>query len=220
MIIWYTYTLLKILKWWLQHYVNWELQDLQAGFRKGRWTRDQIADIHWIILKARKFQWNIYLGFINYVKAFDFQNKVWKILKEIGIPDNLTCLPRNLFAGQEVTVRTVHETTDWLQIGKGVRQGCILSSCLLTYMQSSSSVIHSVISNSLQPYGLWPTRLLCPWDSPGKNTGEDCHFLLQRIFMTQGLNQVLQHCRQILYRLSYIQSASCEMMGWMKHKMK
>ena len=112
------------------------------------------------------------------------------------------------------------ETMDWFKIGKGVHQGCILSSCLLTYMQSSSSVSHSIISDSLQPYGLWPTRLLCPWDSPGKNTGVDCHFLLQRIFLTQGLNQGLLNCRQILYYLSYIQSTSCEMLVRMKHKME
>ena len=104
----------------------------QAGFRKGRGTRDQIANIHWIIEKAREFQKNIYFCFIDYAKAFDCvdHNKLGKILKEMGIPDHLTCLLRNLYAGQEATVRTVHGTTDLFQIGKGVRQGCILSPCL------------------------------------------------------------------------------------------
>ena len=109
-----------------------ELPDVQAGFRKGRGTRDQIANICWIIEKAREFQKNIYFCFIDYAKAFDSvdHNKLWKILKELGIPDHLTCLLRNLYAGQEETVRTGHGTTDWFQIEKGVRQGCILSPCL------------------------------------------------------------------------------------------
>ena len=157
--------------------MNWELSDVQAVFRKGRGTRDQIANIHWITEKAREFQKNIYFWFIDYAKAFDcvdhnaaaaakshqscptlcdpidssppgstlpgilqarilewvsisFSNKLWKILKEMGIPDHVTCILRNLYAGQEATVRTEHETTDWFQIGKGVHQGCILSSCL------------------------------------------------------------------------------------------
>ena len=111
----------------LQQYVNRELPDLQAGFRKGRGTRDQIANICWIIKKAREFQKNIYFCFIDYTKAFDCvdHNKLWKILKEMVIPDHLTCLFRNLYAGLEATVRTGHGTTDWFQIGKGVRQGCI-----------------------------------------------------------------------------------------------
>ena len=104
----------------------------QAGFRKGRGNRDQIANIRWIIETAREFQKKIYFCIIDYVKAFDCvdHNKLWKILKETGIADHLTCLLRNLYAGQEATVRTGHRTTDWLQIGKGVRQGCILSPCL------------------------------------------------------------------------------------------
>ena len=112
--------------------MNHELPDVQACLRKGRGTRYQIANIHWIIRKAREFQKNIYFCFIDYAKAFDYvdHNKLWKILKEIGIPDHLTCLLRNLYAGQEATVRTGHGTTDWFQIGKGVRQGCILSPCL------------------------------------------------------------------------------------------
>ena len=111
--------------------MNHELLDVQAGFIKGRETRDQIANIHWIIKKARKFQKNIYFCFIDYAKAFDWMdhNKLWKILKEMGIPDHLTCLLRNLYAGQEIIVRTGHET-DWFQIRKGVCQGCILSPCL------------------------------------------------------------------------------------------
>ena len=124
--------MLKILQARLQQYVNRELPDVQAGLRKGRGTRDQIANIQWIIKKAREFQKNIYFCFIYYAKAFDCvdHNKLWKILKVMGIPDHLTCLLRNLHAGQEATVRTGHGTTDWFQIGKGVCQGCILSPCL------------------------------------------------------------------------------------------
>ena len=109
--------------------MNRELPDVQAGFRKGRGTRDQIANICCIIEKAREFQKNIYFCFIDYVKAFDCvdHNKLWKILKEMGIPDHLTFLLRNLYAGQEATVRTGHGTTDWFQIGKGICQGCVLS---------------------------------------------------------------------------------------------
>ena len=112
----------KILQARLQQYVNSKLADVQARFRKGRGTRDQIANIRWIIEKAREFQKNIYFCFIDYTKAFDCvdHHKLWKILKEIGIPDHLTCLLRNLYAGQETTVRTGHGTTDWFQIGKGV----------------------------------------------------------------------------------------------------
>ena len=119
--------MLKILQARLQQYVNCELPDVQAGFRK-RGTRDQIPNIHWIIEKAREFQKNIYFCFIDYAKAFDCvdPNKLWKILREMGIPDHLTCLWKNLYAGQEATVRTAHGITDWFQIGKGVRQGCIL----------------------------------------------------------------------------------------------
>ena len=111
--------------------MNHELSAVQAGFRKGRGTRDQIANIRWIVEKARQFQKNIYFCFIDYAKAFDCvdENKLWKILKVTGIPDHLICLLRNLYAGQEATVRTGHGTTDWLQIGKGVCQGCILSPC-------------------------------------------------------------------------------------------
>ena len=122
--------MLKILQARLQQYVDRELPDVQAGFRKGRGTRGQIANIHWIIEKAREFQKNF--CFIDYVKAFDCvdYNKLWRILKEMGIPDHLTCLWINLHAGQEATVRIGHGTTDWFQIGKGVCQGCILSPCL------------------------------------------------------------------------------------------
>ena len=112
--------------------MNQELADVQAGFRKGRGTRDQIANIHWIIKKAREFQKNIYVSFIDYTKAFDCvdHNKLWKILREMGISDNLICLLRSPYAGQEATVRTRHVTADWFKIGKGARQVCILSSCL------------------------------------------------------------------------------------------
>ena len=123
--------MLNILQARFQRYMNHELPDVQAGFRKDIGTRDQIANICWIIEKA-EFQKNIYFCFIDYAKAFDcvYHNKLWKILKEMGIPDHLTCLLRNLYAGQEATVRTGDGTTDWFQIGKGVCQGCIFSSCL------------------------------------------------------------------------------------------
>ena len=124
--------MLKILQARLQQSVNYELPDVQAGFRKGRGIRDQISNICWIIKKARKFQKNTHFCFIDYAKAFDCvdHNKLWKILQEMGIPDHLTCLLRNLNADQETTVRTGHGTTEWFQIGKGVCQGCILSFCL------------------------------------------------------------------------------------------
>ena len=119
----------KILQVRLQQYVNRELPDVQAGFRKGSGTRDQIANIRWIIKKAREFQKNISFCFIGYAKAIDCvdYNKLWKILKEMGMPDLQTCLLRNLYAGQEATVRTGHGTTDWFQTGKGVLQGCIVT---------------------------------------------------------------------------------------------
>ena len=130
--------ILIILQVRLEQYMNHELPDVQAGFRNGRGTRDQIANHHCIIKKAREFQKNIYnsavnkINFIDYTKVFDCMdhNKLWKILKEIGISDHLTCLLRNLHAGQEATIRTGYGTTDWFQIGKGVHQGCILSPCL------------------------------------------------------------------------------------------
>ena len=127
--------MLKILQARLQQYVNHELSDVQAGFRKGRGTRDQVANVHWIIEKTKKFQKNTYFSFIDYAKAFDCvdNNELWKIQKEVGIPDQLTCLLRNLYSGQEATVRTGHGTTDWYQIGKGVCQGCILSPCLFNF---------------------------------------------------------------------------------------
>ena len=122
----------KILQARLQRYINHELLDFQAGFRKGRGTRDQIANIHWIIEKAREFQKNIYFCFIDYAKAFDCvgHNKLWKILKEMGIPGYLTYPLRHLYAGQEAKVRTGHGRTDCFQIGKRVCQGCILTPCL------------------------------------------------------------------------------------------
>ena len=132
--------MLKILQAKLQQYTSHEIsdvqagfrKDVQAGFRKGRETRDQIANIRWIIEKARELQKNIYFCFIDCSKAFDYvdHNKLWNILQEMGIPDHLLCLLRNLYAGQEATVRTGHGTTDWFQIEKGVCQGCILSLCL------------------------------------------------------------------------------------------
>ena len=122
--------MLKILQASPQQYMNWELPDVQAGFRKGRGINDQIANIYWIIEKAREFQKDI--CFIDYTKAFDCvnHNKLWEILEEIEIPDHITCLLRSLYAGQETTVRTRCETTDWFKIGEGVHQGFILSPCL------------------------------------------------------------------------------------------
>ena len=132
--------MLKILQGRLQQYMNCKLPDVQVGFRKGRGTRDQIANICWIIEKTRELQKNIYFCFIDYAKAFDCvdHNKLWKILEEMGIQDHLTCLLGNLYAGQEATVRTGHGSvrtvrTDWFQIGKGVCQGCTLSPCLFNF---------------------------------------------------------------------------------------
>ena len=120
--------------------MNHELLDIQTGFRKGRGTRDQIANIRWIIEIVREFQKNIYFCFIEYAKAFDCvdHNKLWKILQEMGIPDHLTCLLRNLYAGKEATVRIGHGTTDWFHIGKGVHQAVYCHPAYLTYMQSTS----------------------------------------------------------------------------------
>ena len=127
--------MLKILQARLQQYMNHELPDVQAGFRKSRGTRDQIANICWIIKKAIEFQKNIYFCFIDYAKAFDCvdHNQLWKILKEMGIPDHLICLLRNLYADQEVTFRTGYGTIDWFHIEKGVGQGYILSPCLFNF---------------------------------------------------------------------------------------
>ena len=127
--------MLKILQARLQQYVNHDLPAVQAGFWTGRRARDQIANIRWIMEKAREFQKNIYFCLINYAKAFDCvdHNKLWKILKEMGIPDHLTCVLRNLYAVQEATVRTGHGTTDWFQIGKRLPRGCILSPCLFNF---------------------------------------------------------------------------------------
>ena len=123
----------KILQARLRHYINWELPYVQAGFRKGKGTRDQIANIHWITKKAKDFQKNIYLCFINYAKVKGFSLWLWiitncgKLFKEMGIPDHLTCLLRNLYAGQKATVRTLYGTTDWLRTEKGVWQGCLFN---------------------------------------------------------------------------------------------
>ena len=136
--------MLKILQARIQQYMNCELSDVQPVFRKGRETRDLFSSIRWIIAKAREFQKNIYFHFIESTKAFDCvdHNKKWKILKEMGIPDHLTWLLRNLYAGQETTVRTGHGTTDWFQIGKGGCQGCILSPCLLNFYAGRSTSWH------------------------------------------------------------------------------
>ena len=127
--------MLKIPQARLQQYMNHELPDVQAGFRKGRGTRDQLVNIRWIIEKAREFQKNTYFCLTDYAKAFDCvdHNKLWKILQDMGIPDHLTCLLRNVYAGKEATIRTQHETMGWIKIGKGVHQGCILSPCFCNF---------------------------------------------------------------------------------------
>ena len=132
--------MLKILQARLQQYMNCELPDVQAGFRKGRGTRDQISNIHWIMEKAKEFQKNIYFCITDYAKAFDCvdHNKLWKILKEMGIPDHLTCLLRDLYAGQEATVRNGHGTADWFQIEKEYIKAVYCHTAYLTYMQSTS----------------------------------------------------------------------------------
>ena len=135
----------------LQQYMNWEFLDV-AGFRKGRGTRDQIVDIHWIIKKAREFQKNIYFCFTDYTKVFDYvdHNKLWKILTEMGIPDYLTYLLINLYACQEATVRTGHGTTDWFQMGKGVCQAVYCHPAYLTYVQSTSCKMQGWMKHKLE----------------------------------------------------------------------
>ena len=142
--------MLKILQARLQQYVNLEIPVVQADFRKGRGTRDQIANIHWIMEKAKEFQKKIYFCFIDYAKAFDCvdHNKRWKILKEMGIPDHLTCFLRNLYASQEV--RTGHGTTDWFQIGKGVHQAVYCHPAYLTSMQSTSCEMPGWMNHKLE----------------------------------------------------------------------
>ena len=171
--------MLKILQARLQQYMNHEFPDeLQAGFRKGRGTRDQIANICWITEKAREFQKNICFCFIDYAKAFKCvdHNKLWKILQEMGIPDHLTCLLRNLYAGQEATVRTGHGTTDWFQIGKGVCQGCILSSCLFNLyaeyiMRNAGLEKHKLESRLLGEISITSDMQMTPplWQKVKKN---------------------------------------------------
>ena len=170
--------MLKILQARLQQYVNYELLDVQAGFRKGRGTRDQIANICWIIKKAKEFQKNIYFCFIDYAKAFDCvdHRKLWNILQKMGIPDHLTCLLRNLYAGQEATVRTGHEIADWFQIGKGVRQGCILSPCLINLyaeyiMRNTGLKEHKLESRFLGEISITSDMQMTPplWQKVKKN---------------------------------------------------
>ena len=142
--------MLKILQERLQQYLNQEFPDVQAVFRKVRGTRDQVSNIHWVIKKAKEFQKNFY--FTDYTKVFDTvnHNKLWKILKKMEIPDHLSCLLRNLYAGQEATARTRHEIMDWFQTGKGVHQGCILSPAYLTYMQSTSCEMPGWVKHKLE----------------------------------------------------------------------
>ena len=144
--------MLIILKVRFQQYLNWEIPDVQAGFRKGRGIRNQTANILCIIEKAREFQRNIYLCFIDYTIAFDCveHNKLWETLKEMGIPEHLTFLLRNLYAVQEATVKTLHDTTNWFQIGKGEWEVCILSPVYLNYMQSTSCKMLGWMSYKLE----------------------------------------------------------------------
>ena len=143
--------MLKILQAGLQQYVNCELPDVQADFRKGRGTRDQIVNIRWIMEKAREFQKNIYFCFINYAKAFDCvdHNKLWQILKEMGIPDHMTCLLRNLYAGQEATVRTGHGTWTSSKLRKVYVKAVYCHPAYLTYMQSTSWKIPNWMKHKL-----------------------------------------------------------------------
>ena len=170
--------MLKILQARLQQYMNRELPDVQAGFIEGRGTRDQIANICWIIEKAREFQKSIYFCFLDYAKAFDCvdHNKLWKILQVMGIPDHLTCLLRNLYAGQEATVRTGHGTTDWFQIGKGVRQGCILSPCLFNlyaeYIMRNAGLVEAQAGIKIARRKINNLRYandITPWQKAKKN---------------------------------------------------
>ena len=144
--------MLKILQARLQQFMKQELPDVQPGYRKGRGTRDQIAKIHWIIKKAREFQKNIYFCFIDYAKVFDYvdHNKLWKILKEMGIPDHFTCLLRSLCEGQEATVRAGRGTTDWFQIGKGVCQAVYCHPDYLNSMQSTSCKMPGWMKHKLE----------------------------------------------------------------------
>ena len=151
--------------------MNHELPHVQADFRKGRGTRDQISNIRWITGKARDFHTNMYFCFIDYTKAFDCvdHNNLWKILQEMGIPDHLTCPLRNLYAGQEAKVRAGHETTDWFQIGKGVHQGCTLSPCLFKLYAEFSLVQFNllVVSDSSRTHGSQHARPPCPSPTAG-----------------------------------------------------
>ena len=176
--------MLKILQARLQQYMNHELPDIQDVFRKGRGTINQIANINWIIKKAKGFQKNIYFCFIAYAKGFDCvdHNKLWKILKEMGIPAHLTCFLRNLYAGQERTVRTGHGTTDWFKIGKGVRQGCILSPCLFNlyeeYIMRNAGLDEA--QAGIKIAGRWrrkwqPTPVFLPRESCGERSLESYH---------------------------------------------
>ena len=210
--------MLKILQARLQKYVNCELPDVQARFRKGRGIRDQVANITSIIEKAREFQKNIYFCFIDYAKAFDCvkHNKLWKILQEKGIPGHLTCLLRNLYAGQEATVRTGHGTMDWFQIGENVHQVYTLSICLFKLYAERVKVSQScpAICNPMDYtiFGILQARML-GWVAVS----------FQVIVPTQGSNPGFLHCGRILYQLShqgsFVQSTLCEMTEWMKHKL-
>ena len=169
--------ILKILQARLQQYVNHELLDVQAGFRKGRGTRDQIANIRWIMEKARDFQKSVYFCFIDYARPFACvdHNKLWKILKEMRIQDHLTCLLRNLYAGQEATVRTGRGITDWSQIGKGVRQSYILSHCLFNlyakYIMRNAGLDEAQASRLLREISITSDMQMTPplWQKVKKN---------------------------------------------------
>ena len=164
--------MLKILQARLQQYMNHELPDVQVGFRKGRGTRDQIANICWIMEKAKEFQKNIYFCFTDYTKAFDCvdHNKLWKILQEMGIPDHLTCLLRHLYAGQEATVRTRHGTMDWLKLGKEYIKTAYCHHAYLTSMQSTSCEMLDWIKNKLESRLLGEISITPPlWQKSKRN---------------------------------------------------
>ena len=200
--------MLKILQTRLQQYVNRELPVVQAGFRKGRGTRDQIANVFWIIEKAREFQKNIYFCFIDYAKAFNCvdHNKLWKILKEIEIPDHLTCILRNLYAGQKATVRTGHGTTDWFQIGKGVHQGYILSPCLFIKIHLVKATVFPVLMYGCESWTIrkaehqridtfelwcWRRLLRVPW--PARRSNQSILKEISPEYSLEGLMLKLQY---------------------------
>ena len=206
--------MIKLFQTRLQEYMNQDLPDAQAGIRKGRGTRDPTANIHWIVEKVREFQKNIYFCFIDYTKAFGWITTNCGKFLEMGVPNHVTCLLRNLCAGKKATVKTRHGTMYWFKTGKGVQR--LYGECHYGYLTLMCYVLSCpVMSHSLQPLGLYslpgsPVHQ----DSPGKYTGVGCHVLLQGIFPTQGWNPGFLHCRRILYHLSHQESQAEWITSW------